>query len=340
MAIWNRLRPFLAGEGEDYMKWRSVAVTTAALLVPPVVGVTAFGDAGGVAFVAALASHMTTKDAGVKIGVSITLAMAFAGFLSLGQPGVALVVAPLLGLMVAICGSWGYAKAAIHVLLPWTVFTSPLIPPDRPVETLLIFLGAMIWSVGLTWLTSEEGASEPEDAESDEYAAVFGAMLGVGLLVSVFVGGRFFGDHGFWFPLTFVILCLPPHGELFSRTIKRTLGTFIGTALALGVAMVSTAPVVTAAIGLIALPLAFRVLPRNYMLFTALLTLSVLEVLALVSDMSNLAWERVGTMLAAAALTACLGVAAYAVLSRFRPQALRALQDAPPDVQSPPILRH
>jgi len=192
----------------------------------------------------------------------------------------------------------------------------------------------MLWAQGVTWAFGEAGSNGTEEAESAEYAGVFGVVLAVGMTLSVWVGSRYFGDHGFWFPLTFVILVLPPHGQLFSRTAKRTAGTVIGTAIALGVAWIGDAVWLTVSLGAVCLVLGFRMLPRNYTLFTTLLTVAVLEVLALVSDVDGLAVERVGTMGAAAAMTVVLGLAGWAVLRLAAPGALEALQETEP---APPL---
>ncbi len=323
-------------ESDTPMPWRKVAMMIIAMVVPAVVAVMLIGRPGAVAFVAAMPACLAAQDADVKVSVLVTLVMGMTGLLSLGEPDMALIVAPLLGLMVAICGSWGYARAAIRGLLTWPIFTSTIIEHNSQTLLFAVFIGAMLWAQAVTWAFGEIGSTGTEDPESAEYAGMFGIVLAVGMTVSVWVGSTYFGNHGFWFPLTFVILVLPPHGELFSRTLKRTLGTVIGTAMALGLAAVSDARWLTVSLGVICLVLGFRMLPRNYTLFTTLLTVAVLEVLALVSDVDRLAVERVGTMGAAAALTIVLGLIAWSVLRLLAPRALDVLQSA--DVDDAPRL--
>ncbi len=313
-------------ESERPMPWRKVAMMIVAMVLPAVVAVALLGRPGAVAFVAAMPACLATQDANVKVSVLVTLVMGMTGLLSLGQPDMALIVAPLLGLMVGICGSFGYARAAIRGLLTWPIFTSAILEGRPDTELFAVFICAMLWAQGVTWAFGEAGSNGTEATESAEYAGVFGIVLAVGMTLSVWVGGEYFGSHGFWFPLTFVILVLPPHGQLFSRTVKRTVGTLAGTAVALGAAWVSDAMWLTTTLGAISLVLGFRMLPRNYTLFTALLTIAVLEVLAIVSDVDRLAIERVGTMGAAAAMTIALGVIGWAVLRVAAPGALEALQ--------------
>ncbi len=322
-------------ESDTPMPWRKVAMMIIAIVLPAAIAVSFLGRPGAIAFVAAMPACLATQDANVKVSVLVTLVMGMTGLLSLGQPDMALIVAPLLGLMVGICGGWGYARAAIRGLLTWPIFTSSILEHSSHTLLFAIFVGATLWAQGVTWAFGEAGSNGTESPESEEHAGVFGVVLAVGMTLSVWVGDEYFGNHGFWFPLTFVILVLPPHGELFTRTLKRTLGTVIGTVVALGMALVSEATWLTLSLGMTCLILGFRMLPRNYTLFTTFLTVAVLEILALVSDVDRLAVERIGTMGAAAAMTIALGVMGWAVLRVAAPRALDALQSdgaAPPPI--------
>ena len=322
----QKIRDLLVSNG-DPMPWKTVAVTCSATMLPPIAGVLIFGRVGAVAFIATLASFLAAKDKGVLPAALVTLVMGFAGLLTVGDPVMGLMIAPILGIMAGICGYYGFALPVMRTLITWTVFTSPIFPADQKPLMFAIFVGAMIWSLGVAWLFHESDTNDPEEPNSEEYALVFGAMLAVGLGLSVYVGGRYFGNHGFWFPLTFVVLCIPPHGRLFGRTMKRTIGTLLGTAVALAIAWVSDATWLRILVGAVSMPLAFRAVPHNYMLFTTFLTVAVLEVLALVSDVGNLAWERVATMGLAAIMT--FGLAAIGLLGLWllRPEAIKALQE-------------
>lgn len=315
-------------EGARPMPWRKVLMLILAIVVPAAIAVPFMGRSGAIAFVAAMPACLAAQDAGIRAAALVTMVMGMAGMLSLGQPDMALVIAPVLALMVGVCGSFGLARPAIRPLLIWPIFTSPIIASDNLPLSFLIFSVSMLWSLAVTRAFSGTRSQDPEDVESDRYAMVFGIVLAVGLTLSVWLGNRYFGPHGFWFPLTFMILVLPPHGHLFRRTVKRTIGTLAGTAVALFLATLVEATWLLAVIGAACLPLGFRVMPRSYTLFTAFLTVTVLEVLALVSEVDRLAFERVGTMAAAALTTFALGFLGWAVLRLIEPEALEALQEA------------
>ena len=325
----------LTFESDGPMPWRKVTMMILAMVVPAVVAVSIMGRPGAVAFVAAMPACLAAQDAGIKVSFLVTLVMGMAGILSLGQPEMALIVAPLLGFMAGICGSFGMAKPAIRGLLTWPIFTSPILDTPNIPPLFLVFILAMLWAQLMVWAFGETRSTGTEDRESEPYAMVFGLALAVGLSLSVWVGNRYFGEHGFWFPLTFVILVLPPHGQLFRRTVKRTVGTVIGTGLALGAHAMTEQVWVMVALGAGCLILGFRMLPWNYTVFTTLLTVAVLEVLALASDVDDLALERVGTMAAAAGMTVVLGLLGWAFLRVFFPDALEALQTAA--IEDPPL---
>lgn len=309
------------------MPWPAVAVTMAAIAGPPVIAILIYGQLGAVAFIAALPAHLAARDEGVLKSAVVTMVMGMAGLLSLGDPDMALIVAACLGIITGICGRHGLARACLRALITWTVFTSPILPPDEKPLLFALFILAMIWSLAITSAFGETCTSDAEERESDEYALIFGILFAAGLSLSVFVGGRYFGEHGFWFPLTFVVLCIPPHGHLFGRTLMRTIGTVLGTAAAILLAWISEATWFLIVAGGVSLTLAFRTLPVNYTIFTAYLTIAVLEVLALVSDVSALAWERIYTMAAAAVMTYALGVVGVLLLRVVNPEALRSLQE-------------
>ncbi|WP_090158138.1 FUSC family protein [Loktanella sp. DSM 29012] len=313
-------------EDGEAMPWRSVAVTTAAVAGPALVAVPLIGSPGAIAFIAGLSAHLAARDRGIGPAALVTLVLMMSGLLVLGAPVMALILAPCLAVMIGICGTHGMAQPGMRALIVWTIFTSPILPDDRDAVLAAIFIGGMIWALAITWWFDEDATGDAETAQSHRYALIFEMGLGIGLMLSVYVGGRYFGEHGFWFPLTFVVLCVPPHGNLFSKTLRRTIGTVLGTAIAIAVAAISEEMWLTVAVGMIALPIAFRFLPRNYTLFTTFLTVAVLEILALVSQVSVLAVERLVTMAAAAAMTVVMGVLGIIVLRLVKPDALRALQ--------------
>ena len=315
-------------DGDTPMGWTDVAITVTAIAVPAIVAVLIFGPVGAAAFVAAMPAHIGARDRGVTVGFLAVSVTGLAGLLCLAAPDLSPIIGAMLGLMTAAAGRYGYARPCVAALITWCVFTSPILPPD-PGAVLPIFLSGMLFSLAITALTGRagdvgEGGSD-EAPEAREHALIFGALLATGLGLSVWIGQRYFGQHGFWFPLTFVVLLMPPHGKLFLRTLQRTAGTLVGTAVAVGIAGMSDALWVTIAAGAVALPLAFRTKPLSYTTFTAFLTVVVLELLTLTTDIGQLAVERLGTMAAAGAMALCLGLLAAGILRVAAPKTFAAV---------------
>ncbi|MCE7029885.1 FUSC family protein [Jiella sp. CBK1P-4] len=309
------------------MPWLSVAATLAAAALPPVVCGFFFGKLAIAALIAAMSAHLASKDVRSGTAGLIVFSTGLAGFVCLGRPDMTLLVAPMVGIAAATAGHYGFARPVVRGLIFWTIFTSSLMPADRPEALFLVYCLSMIWSLLVTRFAGLAATLPPEEAASSQYSAVFGAVFAVGLAISVYVGQRHFGAHGFWFPLTFVALCLPPHGQLFSRTFQRGVGTVVGTLLLFGLGQLTAEPWWLAPIGAVALPLGFRILPQSYTGFITCLTITVLAFLNIATDIDTLAFERLATMAAAAVMMAPLAALGALALWLIKPEALRALQD-------------
>ncbi|SLN09593.1 hypothetical protein ROJ8625_00030 [Roseivivax jejudonensis] len=318
-------------DGDGYMPWRGVAAVLLAVVVPVLLAVTVFGPAGAAVFIAALPAHLAAKQAGIYAATVVTMVTAMGGVLALGSLEMSLLVAACLAIITSIGFRHGLATPCLRALFTWTVFTGPILPADEKPLILLLSIAAIFWSVSVTWAMGEAADASEEESSGPEFSLLFGAMLGVGLVLSVYIGARFFGPHGFWFPLTFAVLWIPPFGQLFTRTAKRTAGTVAGVALAMALAIGVESEATRAAIALAIVPFAFRILPRSYAGFTALLTMIVLEALSLVSDLDALAVERIWSMLAAALTAGLLGLLAFAILRRVAPDALDELMQPSED---------
>lgn len=326
----SALKTWLA-DRDDPMPWRDVAITTLAIALPPLIAILIFGRVGAAAFMAALPAHIAARDRGLTIATLATGTTGFAGIASLTNEGLGVFIGPVLGVMVAAAGRHGYARPGLAALITWTVFTSPILPSDQPVTVFALYLFGMLASLAITAAFGAEGKPDDEDdggRENRSHVVAFGVVLATGLAISIWVGTTYFGKHGFWFPLTFVVLLMPPHGQLFRRTVERTAGTLIGTALALAVAWVAGSTWVPLAFGAVALPLAFRAKPWSYTVFTVFLTIVVLELLTLTTEIDQLAVERLATMGAAAVMTFALGGLAAVLLRLFHPEAYRAILSA------------
>ena len=309
------------------MPWKAVAATMLAAALPPIVCGLLFGKLAIAALIASMSAHLAAKDVRPGTAGLIVFSTGLAGFVCLGQPDMTLLVAPMVGIAAASAGHYGFARPVIRGLIFWTIFTSALMPADRPEALFVVYCLSMAWSLGVTRLAGLSATMAPEEAVSGQYSAVFGVVFATGLASSVYVGSRYFGAHGFWFPLTFVALCLPPHGQLFSRTLQRGVGTVVGTLMLFGLGQLTANPWWLAPIGVVALPLGFRILPMSYTGFITCLTITVLAFLNIATDIDTLAFERLATMGAAAVMMAPLAALGAVALWLIKPEALRALQE-------------
>lgn len=308
------------------MPWTAVGATLLAAALPPVVAGFLFGKLAIAALVAAMSAHLASKDVRTGTAGLIVFATGLAGFVCLGKPDMTLLVAPMVAIAAATAGYYGFAKPVVRGLIFWTIFTSPLIPADQEQALFVVYCLSMVWSLVVTRLAGLAATLPPEEPTSAHYAAIFGAVFAVGLAISTYFGQRHFGNHGFWFPLSFIALCLPPHGQLFSRTLQRTVGTVVGSLVLFGLGLVATDPWWIAPIGIVSLPLGFRILPMSYTGFITCLTITVLAFLNVATDIDTLAFERLATMGLAALMTGALAAVGALVLWFVKPEALRALQ--------------
>ena len=318
-------------EGTQPTPWRFAAVGIAAIAIPPAVVVATFGpDAvnslGMAAFLAAMPAYFAALYAGIAVSALVTVVTGMAGLLSLGNPSMALLVGPTLAIMAAICGSYGLARPALQALLAWTIFTSPFLQPNNPTLTFGVYLAAMVWSLGIAKLFGHTGAMGAEKPQSSGYATVFGMLLAIGMLISIGVGNRYFGAHGYWFPFTFVIVSLPPHAQLLDRSLKRVVGTLFGAIVVVGLGKLIEPTAVHVAVAVMSQLLAVRLMPVSYVGATTLLTIGILETAALSTAVAIdvVAFERLGTVAAAALLTAALVAMGALIFSLVAPEALRS----------------
>ncbi|ETW13686.1 hypothetical protein ATO8_06636 [Roseivivax marinus] len=322
--MFEATRRFVA-DGDSPMPWMGVLTILCAVVAPTVLAVSFLGQLGAAVFVASMPAHLAAKQSGVSVAIAVTIITGLGGVLALGSLEMALVVSVVLSGLTALAFRHGLAQPCLRALFTWTVFTGPIMPADEKPLVLILYCAAVVWSVWVTRALKQEADAEDRQESSQTYSALFGVLLGVGLLISIYVGARFFGSHGFWFPLTFVILWIPPFGNLFSRTAKRTAGTVAGVVLALILGLLVEEVWIRALIALAMVPVAFRLLPVSYVTFTALLTLVILEALSLVADMNALAGERLLSMFAAAVMALVLGAIGLGLLRWIKPEAMDEL---------------
>jgi uncharacterized membrane protein YccC len=144
------------------------------------------------------------------------------------------------------------------------------------------------------------------------------------MLISLGIGNRYFSSHGYWFPLTLVVFALPPHAQLLDRSLKRIIGTLVGALVVIAISALVEFPPFNAALAVLSHLLAVRMMPVSYVGATMLLTIGILETVALSSDIeiAAIALERLGTVAAAGVLTG-MGVLIFRLVA---PEAQRSLR--------------
>lgn len=230
--------------------------------------------------------------------------------------------------MTAICGSYGLARPALQALLAWTIFTSPVLESSDPTLTFGVYLAAMTWSLGIAKLFGHDCAMGAEKPQSQGYATVFGVLLAIGMVISIGMGNRYFGDHGYWFPFTFVIVSLPPHAQLLDRSLKRVVGTLAGAMVTIALSKLIEPVALHGAVAVISQLLAVRLMPVSYVGATTLLTIGILETVAISTavEIDVVAFERLETAAAAALLAGILVAVGVLIFRLVAPAALRSLR--------------
>ncbi|GGG76777.1 hypothetical protein GCM10011415_26970 [Salipiger pallidus] len=294
-----------------------------AVPVAPLIAVSIFGPVGMAAFAAAMPAHLASKEGGAPVALLATLTTGLGGMVAIGNPVMALMVAGCLAVMTAIAAHHRLARPAMRAVLTWCLFTSPLLPSDDLPLLFALYLAGMIWSIAVTAIASRIKEPEAQGRQSRTYSFTFGAVFGIGLVATVWAGQHFFGEHGFWLPLTFVIMALPPYGGILGRSIKRVLATVLGTLMALGVSALALPSFGVIALALAAFPLAFRFIPRSNFTGVTLLTFTIVEGLSLISDIDMLALDRVETAILASVMTFGLWLLASGALLLLKPKAMR-----------------
>jgi hypothetical protein len=102
------------------------------------------------------------------------------------------------------------------------------------------------------------------------HALRYGAALALGVAIYRVAGMR---EHGYWIPLTILFVLRPERDETDKRLVLRAVGTFLGLALATGMAYAFDGAEVPIAIVLsICAALSFGLITVQYALFTAAIT--------------------------------------------------------------------
>ncbi|HTT94133.1 MAG TPA: FUSC family protein [Solirubrobacterales bacterium] len=121
------------------------------------------------------------------------------------------------------------------------------------------------------------------------HALRYGVALALGVAIYRIAGMR---EHGYWIPLTILFVLRPERDETDHRLILRAVGTFVGLALATGMAFAFDGAEVPITIVLaISAALTFGLITVQYALFTAAITTYVV----LLSDtLGEARWDAAG----------------------------------------------
>jgi hypothetical protein len=108
------------------------------------------------------------------------------------------------------------------------------------------------------------------ESQVGRHALRYGIALALGVAIYRIAGMR---EHGYWIPLTILFVLRPERDETDRRLVLRAVGTFVGLALATGLAFAFDGAEVPIAITLsISAALTFGLITVQYALFTAAIT--------------------------------------------------------------------
>jgi hypothetical protein len=108
------------------------------------------------------------------------------------------------------------------------------------------------------------------ESEVARHALRYGVALGLGVAIYRIAGMK---DHGYWIPLTILFVLRPERDETDRRLILRAVGTFVGLALATGMAFAFDGAEAPITIVLsISAALTFGLITVQYALFTTAIT--------------------------------------------------------------------
>lgn len=306
--------------------------TTFAGFVPIFVTFLIAPHLAAVPFLGALAMIIGIRGSGFRVaclamlvgGGAVVLVLRFEPWAPLIAAGLALIAA-----------GFGYARHArpmIVVCLTWSVFTGKIIPTGDPLEVLAFYWGGAAFALCVGWLAGVAHSFPAEDSRSRADALVLGVLFAAGFAFATWFGGAWFGelgDHGYFFPLAFAFLCLPPHSQFFGNTIKRCLGTALGWLVSIGLLALSLPPWASIVLGIGCYVMFQWLISWSKLVSMVFLTIAIIVMISLVAPGQPIATERLDAVLAAAAMAMGLALLAVLVLRVLSPKALRELAGGP-----------
>lgn len=261
----------------DWVPRLRLAVIVVASLVVPVLFAWALGGslaAYGVGIGAAM-SAASTAAAGLpaaRLGAPAIVAAFVLGSLTAGDRWWIVVVAGF----AALAGVAGARDATAPFLFAAVVST---IAPESVDVVSALWLGGFT-AIGCVYglaLAARPGTSAPVDPQRPELApAAEALLLGVLGAVTAAIALAVDDDQAYWIPMTAMIVAIPTASGTTTRGRERIIGTLIGAAVAIGIALVSPPRLVHAAIAVIALIMTLATAGLTYRVQATFVTLFVL----------------------------------------------------------------
>ena len=330
-SLWRRISDLLI-EGSP-APIRLALATTFAAFAPAIAVVYLDPRLTAVPFLGALATITGIRGSGFRVaslamligGCAVVLVQLFVGWAPL--------LAALLALIAAVFGRFGHARPMIVVCVTWSVFTGQIIPTDTPGLVLAVYWGGALFAMAVAWLSRAAYSFQAEGDRSRAHALVLGLLFALGFAFATWFGRHYFGelgDHGYFFPLAFAFLCLPPHSQFFGNTIKRCLGTGLGWLVSVGLLTLSLPTWASIVLGLSCYVLFQWLISWSKLISMAVLTIAIILMIGVFAPGQPIATERLDAVLAAAAMALTLAGVAVVVLRAISPEALAELAGRAP----------
>ncbi|TYC64047.1 hypothetical protein FMN63_27860 [Stappia sp. BW2] len=302
--------------------------TTFATFVPAVIVFFIVPHMTPVPFLGALAMINGIRGSGYRVATFSILVGACAIYLVLLFGAWAPLIAAALAMISGLFGSFGHARPMIVVCITWSVFTGQIIPENDPELVVGLYMSGALASFLVARLTSASNSFPAEDERSRTHALVLGVLFASGFAFATWFGRQYFdqlGNHGYFFPLAFAFLCLPPHSLFFGNAIKRCLGTGLGWLVSIGLNDLSLPIWGSVVIGVSCFFLFQWLLSWSKLIAIMFVTTAIIVLIGIFAPDKPIAEERMDAVLAAAAMATVLAFIAMGVLKVVSPKALREL---------------
>jgi hypothetical protein len=146
------------------------------------------------------------------------------------------------------------------------------------------------------------------ESQVGRHAVRYGAALALGVAIYRIAGMR---EHGYWIPLTILFVLRPERDETDKRLVLRAVGTFVGLALATGMAVAFDGAEAPIAIVLsICAALSFGLITVQYAAFTAAITTYVV---LLTDTLGEGRWDAAGQRVIGTAVGILIAWAAFRI---------------------------